>query len=129
MCGNELKKGESVILIDILHLIKIFLKAAKKKAPKKVAEKFVIIFLKFLTWRTLVQAKELWLLMSKYFGLKNPSSDTNTEIQNLCEDIDQLEISQNEELYDEIYEEEDNHTEEQKGIRKISRFKFFLQKI
>ena len=70
MCGNELKKGESVILIDILHLIKIFLKAAKKKAPKKVAEKFVIIFLKFLTWRTLVQAKELWLLMSKYFGLK-----------------------------------------------------------
>ena len=127
--GDELKKGDSVILIDILHLIKIFKKSARKKSNKEIGDKFVLIFLKILTCRTLGQVKDLWLLMSKFFGLVNPSDDTKNEIEKMCDDIDLIKISPNLETYDEVYQDEYVYSDEPIGIRNNSPFKNYLKKI
>ena len=132
MSGHQLMKGDTVILVDLLQLVKIFLKAARKKTSKKIADRFVLIFLKFLTCRTIDQVKQLWTLVSTYFGLEYISVEAKEKIQELCEDIDNkniIDYAGNEEIYDEVYEDEYNDNEGQKGIRNRSPFKSYFQKI
>lgn len=126
--GNELQQDESIILIDMLHLVKIFQKAARKKSCKKIANKFVLIFLKILKCRTFSKVTELWELCCKFFGYKYSSQETARKLENVCSEIDSSVVTDSSSKTDYIHEEE-LHCLNVKGIRKNSKFLSYFQKI
>ena len=126
--GKELQEDESIILIDMLHLVKIFQKAARKKTCKKIANKFVLIFLKILKCKTLSKVTELWELCCKFFGHKYSSQETALKLENVCSEIDSSIVTDSSSKTDYIHEEE-LHGLNVKGIRKNSKFLSYFQKI
>lgn len=127
MNGHQAKKGETIILIDLLHLVKIFLKQARKKSPKKIANKFVLVFLKILNCRTIQTVIELWTLIVQCFALPIQRKECETRLEELCSDIDLMNIHENKKTDYICDSESDSEGGGQKnGIRNRSKFKLFF---
>ena len=128
MNGRQAKKGETIILIDLLHLVKIFLKQARKKSSKKIANKFVLVFFKILNCRTIQSVIELWTLIVQCFALPIRRTESEKRLEELCNDIDLLNIHENKKT-DYICESESDSEggeERKNGIRNRSKFKQFF---
>lgn len=120
----QLVKGESIILIDMLHLVKVFQKGALKKTNKRIANRFVLIFLKVLKCRSLKKVIELWQLTIKYFGYKYSCKATTLQLDQVCDEIEKSVSSKQ----DYIYQDELSDTDIN-GIRNKSKFKSLFQNI
>ena len=122
-------EDESVILIDMLHLVKIFwLRSKKITKNTHLAKTFVIAFTKILFCRSLAQCTELWRSIVRVFGYSHINSNITECMIKICEETDKVsfDFSVEENLSD--YIKEDGLLK-QNGIRQSSPFRSYFQEI
>lgn len=122
----------TIILLDKLHLIKIFITAARKHANRETADKFVTVFLKVLSCRNLEAIKQLWRVICQMFGLQKMRQDIFKEVDSVCEKIDQRSsflVSSGDVFNDEEVEDEEICLNSINGIRRNSPFKKMFESL
>ena len=70
----------------------------------RIANRFVLVFLKVLKCRSLKKVIELWQLTVKYFGYEHSCKETTIQLDQVCDEIDKLKVDASK--HDFIFEEE-----------------------
>ena len=130
---KEVQEGDTVILIDLLHLTKTFWGRAKKitKNTTKnltIARQFVIVFVKILICRTLKQVSDLWTSIVKYFGYQTVNQSIIDELTKIANETDETNFDYSKTVEDhEFIKEDEDIVGRKKGIKEKSPFLRYFQ--